>query len=234
MIPEYLLFVDTETSGRPKHWDSRRVEEWPYIVQVAWVIFTRDGKEVKARNYLIKPDDYDIERKSERIHGISVAVAQEKGIARRKALRALYSDLRQYKPMMVAHYMDFDQRMLEMGFRRAGLKNIIKETPRFCTMKATSEYIHVPGRHYPKLGELYQTLFKRRLEHQHDAMCDARAVADCFFELVRKGDIDEHVIEAQQSRSRITKKIKKRTGYGLLMLLTVILTALLILFLVLQ
>ncbi len=63
---EYLLFVDTETSGIPRDWSkpySSR-DNWPHIAQLAWVVYTKEGDEVKAENHYIQPNDYDMSEAS--------------------------------------------------------------------------------------------------------------------------------------------------------------------------
>ena len=57
-MPEYLLFVDTETTGLPARWNRPYAEEWawPCIAQVTWVVFTAAGELVKTdQDYLQIP-----------------------------------------------------------------------------------------------------------------------------------------------------------------------------------
>ena len=39
---------------------------------------------------------------------------------------------------------------------------------------------------YPKLDELYYTLFNKHFDNQHDAMADIQATYDCYYELKKK------------------------------------------------
>ena len=83
---DYLLFIDTETSGLPPKWDvpySER-DNWPYSVQIAWVIYTKDGQEIKKENHYVKDNDFEISPAAFRIHGISKAFLQEHGKAGKK------------------------------------------------------------------------------------------------------------------------------------------------------
>lgn len=213
----YILFIDTETTGKPADWDApvSDVEKWPHIVQVAWIIADSDGKEVAAHNYYIEARDYSIRKKAERIHGISEEMANQLGVTRKEALKALYKDLKRYKPLIVGHFIKLDLHMLQAGFNRAGLKNILRDYSVFCTMMATSEYMHLNHRNYPQLGELYQMLFKKRMENEHDAEGDARAVASCFFELVRREEVDDDVIREQSKKFKKTESKQRKTGCGL-------------------
>lgn len=219
-MKEHILFVDTETSGIPKNWNASyaEVDQWPNIVQIAWVIYHKSGKEIKRENHFIKALDYKIDSQSEQIHGISETMTLEKGEFRKKVLKKIHQDLINFQPLVVGHLMEFDSHMLSVGFRRVGLKNIIKDYPKFCTMTATSSYRRYYHTKYPKLDELYQTLFKTKLENHHDALEDAKATAACFFELVKRGEITDQTIKDQQKQFKKNKKSNK-TGCGISMLL---------------
>jgi len=209
---EYILFVDTETSGLPKKFNEpvKINENSPYIIQLAWILFTRDGKEIKSESHYIYAPDIVIDPESRKVHGITQELLREKGERRRGIYRKLYRDLKQYKPLLVGHFIQLDSHMLQLGFRRAGIKNIIKEFPHFCTMKATSDYATYPNAKYPQLGFLYENIFKRPMENQHNALADCRATAECFFELWRRGDIDEQVIQSQKPTIvKVREKVKK-------------------------
>ncbi|MBD1396030.1 3'-5' exonuclease [Pontibacter sp. JH31] len=197
---EYLLFVDTETSGLPKDWNLpySAPDNWPHIVQVAWEVYTWDGQQVKAENFYIAASDYEIHPVSQRIHGISQDFLQNKGLARGTVMQCLHDDLLYYKPLVVGHFMQLDYHMLGLGFYRAGLDNPLLELPAFCTMLATSHFIRESRQRHMRLGELYMRLFQEPLQDEHDASVDANATARCFFELWRKGDINEQTIVLQQ------------------------------------
>lgn len=214
-MKDYILFVDTETSGLPKNWNASyaEVDQWPHIVQVAWVIYEKNGREIKSENHIIKALDYNIHPHSQKIHGISESLTIEKGKDRKRVLKKIHQDIKNFKPLIVGHFMEFDSHMLSVGFRRVGLKNIMKNSTRFCTMTASSSYKRYPNSHYPKLDELYQSLFKRKMDNHHDALNDARATAACFFELLQKGDINDKKIKDQQKIFRTTQKNVQKPGW---------------------
>ncbi|GGF14027.1 hypothetical protein GCM10011383_26600 [Hymenobacter cavernae] len=196
-----MLFVDTETSGLPTDWSQPYAAEqnWPYIVQLAWVIYTKDGQQVKAENhYLPLPDGVQISPGSLRVHGLTPDFLRVNGQDRASVMQRLHDDLAHYQPMVVAHFMELDLHMIGAGFYRLHLDNPLQRLPTFCTMKLTEGFIRPAGQRYLSLGELYKRLFQEPLLHQHDAWVDAQAAARCFFELQRKGDITEQVIAHQQ------------------------------------
>lgn len=225
---EHFLFLDTETSGVPENWQAPTtdVDKWPYIVQIAWLIYDRQGKKIKEREFYIKAEDYKIKETSRQIHGITEEMANARGVARKEALKSLYRDLRQFKPLIVGHFVTLDLHMIQAGFSRSGIKNIIRQYPSFCTMQATSDYIHFSNRHYPRLGELYERMFKRKMDNEHSASGDARAVAECFFELVRRDEVDDALVQRQmKDREKDTRaRNKKGCGVPIFLLIIVILT----------
>ena len=209
----YILFLDTEISDKPRHWNSKETEEWPFIVQAAWSVCDRHGKEILFHDVIVRADDYTIAEEARNIHGITEESTRQKGVSRKEALRMLVRDLKRYKPLIVGHFVDLDIRMVEMASKRAGMKNFILDYPVFCTMKATSDYIHLPNRHYPQLAEIYQMLFKRKMENVHHALADVRATSEVFFELVRRGEVNDDVIRHQHRQKKHVAR--KKTGCGL-------------------
>ena len=57
----YLIF-DTETTGLPQNWKAPLTDfnNWPRCVQLAWQVHDIQGKMIEVKNYIIKPDGYDI------------------------------------------------------------------------------------------------------------------------------------------------------------------------------
>jgi DNA polymerase-3 subunit epsilon len=200
-VRDYLLFIDTETSGLPHKWDVPYAdqENWPFSVQIAWVIYSQDGKEIKKENHYINDDDFEISSVAYGIHGISKDFLRQHGKSRRVILQQLATDLAQYNPLVVAHFMQLDFHMIGADFYRLGQANLLQEYPRFCTLLATTKYVSNPKSKYLRLDRLYFILFQEDLQNQHEALADATATAACFFEMVKLGDIDQEMINAQQN-----------------------------------
>lgn len=198
-VKDYLLFVDTETSGLPLDWDKPYSAEgnWPFIVQLAWIIYTADGQEVKRENHFIQAKDYKISNISREIHGITDKFLESHGKERKEVMQSIYDDLLHYQPLVVGHFMQLDYHMLSLGFYRAGLPNPLKELPSFCTMTITKDFMQLPGHKYMRLPQLYERLFRTPLRQEHNALIDAEATARCFFEMQRRGDVDEQKIADQ-------------------------------------
>ena len=77
----YLIF-DTETTGLPRNWNApiTDTDNWPRCVQIAWQLHDKWGKLIIAKDYLVKPEGYDIPYDAEKIHGISTDLAFEQGV----------------------------------------------------------------------------------------------------------------------------------------------------------
>ncbi|MBT5975483.1 MAG: 3'-5' exonuclease, partial [Flavobacteriaceae bacterium] len=105
----YLIF-DTETTGLPKKWNAplSDAENWPRCIQIAWQIHDAKGDLVRHENYLIKPDGYTIPYDSEKIHGISTALAEEQGIPLAEVLEKFHAALRTVD-FVVGHNVSFDR-----------------------------------------------------------------------------------------------------------------------------
>lgn len=94
--------------------------------------------------------------------------------------------------IIIAHNMDFDEKIIGAEFLRTGIKTVLFNKQRFCTMKTTTRLCQINGPYgykWPKLSELYYYLFKNKITDAHDAAVDVKACAECFFELIRVGFI---------------------------------------------
>ncbi|WP_460880774.1 3'-5' exonuclease [Pontibacter rugosus] len=172
---------------------------WPYSVQVAWLLYTKEGKELKSEDHYIYEPEIEISEDSYRIHGITKEFLQENGKDRKTVLSLLAHDLEKYKPLVVGHFMQLDYHILGVGFHRANLPNPLPQLTTFCTMDVTAGFLLPPRKNFLRLGELYQHLFQQPLELQHNAYWDARATAACFFRLQELGDISEESILKTES-----------------------------------
>ena len=77
---KYLVF-DTETTGFPinKHASPDDFKNWPYIVQIAWILFDDEQKLIEHNDFYLK-QPIKIPADATNIHGITTAMMLEKGI----------------------------------------------------------------------------------------------------------------------------------------------------------
>ena len=231
-MSDYLLFVDTETSGWPKDWRKSYAAEdnWPYVVQVAWIIYDRNGREIKAENHFISNDDFSISPTSQKIHGITREFLRTHGKDREGVLGILSDDLNRYQPLVVGYFTQLDYHVLSAEFYRLGRKSPFTALPLFCVMKAAALYSYFPHRRYLSLDRLYEKLFHTSLVKHHDAYVDAQATARCFFELRQQGRIGERLIAQQQQSETVAKVINKQSGATVFLFLLLLLLLFVVLY----
>ena len=227
---KYILFIDTETSDKPREWKAptAQVDKWPYLLQVSWAVYCNTGEFSVKRNFYINPGEIIIHEDSLKVHGITLEFLKENGIQRKEVLQQLSEDLNTYEPFIVGHFLKFDLKMIEVGFNRIGINQDLSSLRKFCTMYHTRYFVSEAPRRYLKLNELYQKLFDKELSNQHDASVDVEATKDCFFEMLKRGDINESVIEKQQ---KIFLARKKLTGLKKL-IIAILLAALAVILLI--
>lgn len=67
------LFFDTETTGLPKRWNApvTDLENWPRLVQLAWIMYDDRGNMLESRDVIVKPEGFTIPPEASRVHGIT-------------------------------------------------------------------------------------------------------------------------------------------------------------------
>jgi DNA polymerase-3 subunit epsilon len=208
---DFLLFLDTEASGLPKKWDVPYSVpgNWPYCVQVAWIIYKANGEELKTENYYINDNDFNIEPSAIKVHGITREFLNSNGKSRKEVMTCLANDILNLNPLIVGHFMQFDAHMVGADFYRTGIGNPVTKTNSFCTMIASKALVRNPAAAFLRLGELYDVLFDLKMSNQHNAIEDARATAACFFELRTRGEITSESIALQQKEEQNKAEGKK-------------------------
>ena len=77
------LFFDTETTGLPRNWKApvTDLNNWPRLVQLAYLYYDADGKKIMGGDCIIKPEGFTIPTDASRVHGITTERALEEGVA---------------------------------------------------------------------------------------------------------------------------------------------------------
>ncbi|MGK6341370.1 exonuclease domain-containing protein [Chryseobacterium sp. DT-3] len=206
-MKKYLLFIDTETTGIPKRWNLpySETDNWPSAVQVAWILYDENGREIKRENFYID-EDVEISKPSFRVHKISREFLSNNGKARKFVLQKLSEDIQQYRPLITGHFTEFDIHTLSCDYYRAGLENPFQKSYFYCTMLKSKGYALNPEADYFRLPQLYEFLFNEKMEHSHDAVIDAEMTAKCFFEIRSRGEISKD--ELKNIHHKIESKLK--------------------------
>ena len=186
----YLIF-DTETTGLPQNWKAPLTDfnNWPRCVQLAWQTHDIQGKLLEVKNYIVKPEGYDIPFNAEKIHGISTDRANQQGVPLRDVLLEFVNDLERSK-FVIGHNVSFDKNIVGCEFLRMEMPNILSEFPEIDTKDDSTDYCALAGGRggnfkWPSLTELHSKLFGEVFSEAHNASADVEATARCFLELIR-------------------------------------------------
>ena len=90
----YLIF-DTETTGLPQNWKAPLADfdNWPRLVQLTWQVHDVEGKLIDVKNYIVKPEGFDIPFNASKIHGISTERAEKEGMPLSEVLDIFMKEL---------------------------------------------------------------------------------------------------------------------------------------------
>ena len=172
----------------------QNLDNWPRIIQLAWLLTDEYGAEVKRGKYLIHPDGWVMPTdKFWTDNGFSQENSIKRGFPIGIVLDLFLGSL-DVCDLLVSHNMSFDYHVLGAELLRSRRK--IKKTNKLCTKEIGANFCKIKTQYsnykWPKLIELHQKLFNKGFDGAHDAMSDVIACKDCFFELCRLGVINVH------------------------------------------
>ncbi len=185
------LFFDTETTGLPRNWKApvTDLNNWPRLVQIAWLLYDNDGNLHGNKDFIIKPNGFKIPKNVTALHGITHERAVSEGSELSFVLNE-FAELVEQADFLAAHNMSFDEKIVGAEFLRMKMKNFLADKKRLCTMKSSAELCAIPGPYgykWPKLPELYKKLFDEKIEDYHNAAMDIKATARCFWDMRKRG-----------------------------------------------
>ncbi|MES2799744.1 MAG: DNA polymerase III subunit alpha [Bacteroidota bacterium] len=197
----YIIF-DTETTGLPRDWNAPITDtsNWPRIVQIAWQLHGENGELIEHKDFLVKPDGFDIPFDAERIHGISTDLAYQYG----EPLEVVLNDFKRalgLAKFVVGHNVGFDLKVTGCEFVRLQDDIEISSLPVLdtCT-EQTALLCKLPGGRggkfkLPTLSELHEFLFQAKFDEAHNATADVEATTRCFLELIRTEEFTEEQLQ---------------------------------------
>lgn len=136
------LFFDTETSGLPRQMDApvSRLENWPRVVQLAWILTDFQGRVISQQQYLVQPTGWRMQPGALKVHGITLAHARRHGQPLPDVLHRFALDLLQ-TDSIIGHNVQFDQKILGAEFLRLGQTNPLQRRHAQCTMKMGAVFL---------------------------------------------------------------------------------------------
>lgn len=195
-----ILFFDIESTGLPRDWKApvSDLDNWPRVIELAASLHDSDTEgEVAALSVLIDPDGWTVpDEPFWRDRGMTTAKCMLDGVSILEAATAFLS-LVERADYLVAHNLDFDQKVMAAECLRLGLSSTHRPV-KLCTKELSTQYCKIrfntkqrrfPGQQYkwPSLEELWGVLFgKDTLVQEHRAKGDVEVLKTCFFELVRR------------------------------------------------
>ncbi len=187
-----FLIFDTETTGLPKQWNApiSDSDNWPRCIQLAWQLHDAKGALIEQKDFIIKPDGFDIPYESEQIHGISTALANEQGVSLATAMDAFLAAVAKTQ-YVVGHNVRFDVHVVGAELHRLQRDTSLTDLAVLdtCTEHTATLCQLAGGRggkfKLPTLSELYHYIFGEYFEEAHNATADVAATARVFLELIR-------------------------------------------------
>jgi len=197
----YIIF-DTETTGLPKDWNApyTDTDNWPRCIQIAWQLHDQWGVLIESKDYLVKPDGFNIPYDAETIHGISTELAQEQGVDLKFVLGEFNIALGKAK-FVVGQNVGFDNNVMGCEFHRFSVETELNNMKLLDTMSdTTANLCQIKGGRggkfkFPTLTELHTHLFGEGFGEAHNATADVEATTRCFLELIRIENYSQEQLE---------------------------------------
>lgn len=196
-----FLIFDTETTGLPRIFNApiSDSDNWPRMVQLAWLLHDEKGNLLEAGNDIIKPEGYSIPYNAAKVHGITDEKAEQEGIELPLVLEKFNAALSKTK-ILIGHNISFDIKIIGAEYYRKSIDTPLQKIQLVDTMITSTDFLRLPGGKgggfkHPKLIELHEKLFDESFDETHNAMADVEATARCFLELVRSQVISAETIK---------------------------------------
>lgn len=208
-----ILVFDTETTGLPK---SKIVSEstthlWPFILQLSYIIYDTQIKEIvlKYDSIIHLDDPSEISNESFKIHNISSEKSHKSSVTIDLALSLLLNSIT-HVDLIVGHNIDFDINMINIEILRLKEsfipKHILKQALLrlnqkinvICTMKSNCDLCGLKRKNryghynkYPTLSELHYHFFNFKPTNLHNSLHDVLVTLRCYIKSSFNYDIYE-------------------------------------------
>lgn len=204
LLPMFLIY-DTETTGLPKDYNAplNDFDNWPRMVQLAWQVHNEKGELVDVKNYIVKPEGFEIPYGAEKVHGISTERANKQGEELSFVLNEFNKAL-EIVNTVSGHNVEFDNSIIGSEFLRKEIETPLFDKNIVDTKEQSTNFCALPGGRggkfkWPNLSELHLKLFGQGFDGAHNASADVQATARCFLELIRIGVINAATLKLDGS-----------------------------------
>lgn len=180
--PPAVLVFDTETNGG---------KGGQLAVQIAWCVYDAAGYELSSRSaYLALPPGRTINGFAQRVHGITMQMLKDRGMAPQCVLADFFDAVDRVTAAggrIVAHNAQFDAAVVTHTATSCGLARDLRAAECFCTMDQSKRRLGLVnkrgGLKAPKNVELHEHLLGpvRDDLQLHDALADVRVTAASYF-----------------------------------------------------
>jgi len=159
-------------------------------------------QEVYTKDYVVKlPDGIIIPEVCVKIHGITNERMREEGADIKVVLEEFTRDWMKCN-ILIAHNLDFDNRVLQAEYHRNGAINWLGRHRKieYCTMLYGKKFTNLMRKSKygsgmwqkpPKLIELHEKLFKSSPKNLHNSLIDVLVCFRCYYKMVYDKDIVE-------------------------------------------
>jgi DNA polymerase III epsilon subunit-like protein len=196
-----FMFIDVQTNGFPlkkgfdEYYNYTDLDKYKSsrIVQLSYVIYNHRKELQKERDFIVKPNDFNIENSY--IHNITYDYAINNGINLSDACDILERDLNHVR-FVIAHNFKFDINILLSELHRLNRRSLIEkilDKEQYCLGDETTDILKLQfpnsdedSTNYkmPKLEELYEYCFNRKLPEHNNSLINVKCIADCFFHIL--------------------------------------------------
>lgn len=188
------LFLDTETTGKPKNYNAPMsdVDNWPRLVQLGYIIQDDDGKMVNENEFIVQPNGFVVPEEASNIHGVTQEKAVRYGLPIENVIDTIGAWIKMCD-VVVGHNTPFDVNVIGAEHWRLYATNPFEGKRIVDTMRSGTDFCQLPGNYgkykFPKLSELYQKLFNEEMGAAHTALQDIQNTAKCYHAMVERGII---------------------------------------------
>jgi len=201
-ITKVKIFVfDTETTGFINKKDTN-LKKQPHIVQFAWILWDLNNWEFieESRIDIYINPWIAIPYAASLVNNIYNIDIQNKSPIDHHIEDILYYI--NTPDIIVWHNIEYDENMVKIELKRLWREYDYRPKQTICTMKNSIDFCSIKGNwerfKYPKLGELYKTIFWEYFVWAHNAIVDVENTLKCFVELIKKD-----VIKLEENKATV-------------------------------